>query len=349
MLRVAVVNDMRAAVALLRRALESAPGVEVAWIALDGVEAVEKCAGDTPDVILMDLVMPVMNGAEATRRIMRATPCAVLLVTAAPTGNAGLVFEAMGHGALDAVKTPEFLPNGDIRGADELLRKIFMVARLADKPVRDTRLPPPSAPEANGPSLAAVGASTGGPKALARILGDLPAGLDAAVVVVQHVDVRFAGDLADWLDKQCPLRTVAAAEGDELLPGTVYVAATNDHLILASDKHLRYTPEPVDYPYRPSVDAFFKSLAVNWPGRGVAALLTGMGRDGAKGLLALRRLGWRTAAQDQATSVVYGMPKAAAELGAAVEILPLEKIAPFIINHSLRSFDHVRANDRKAG
>jgi two-component system response regulator WspF len=155
--------------------------------------------------------------------------------------------------------------------------------------------------------------------------------LNAVIIIVQHVDEEFSSGLAEWLDAQTPLCVRLATRGSHLIPGNVYVAGTNDHLILTSHLTFAYTPEPRELPYRPSVDVLFKSVAKHWPGKGGAILLTGMGRDGAEGLAVLRKTGWHTIAQDETTSVVYGMPKAAKELGAAVEILPLEKIAQAIV------------------
>jgi two-component system response regulator WspF len=344
MIRAAIVNDLPLAVTALRRTLDAAPGIEVAWTAADGAQAVDKCARDVPDVILMDLIMPVMDGVEATRRIMRESPCAIVVVTATVSGNAGKVFEAMGHGALDAAATPVFGPDGEVRGGEELLKKIFTIAKLISKPGvppgRPVTAPAVGSPDRQ-PSLAVIGASTGGPKALAAILAGLPRDFQAALAVVQHVDMRFAGGLAEWLGSQCSLRVQVAVEGQRLAPGVVHVAGTNDHLVLRPDLSVGYQAEPADYPYRPSVDVFFDSVARYWPQPGVAALLTGMGRDGAKGLLALRQAGWPTIAQDEATSVVYGMPKAAAELGAAARILPLADIARAMCDTlTLRSAPH---------
>jgi len=345
MIRAAIVNDLPLAVTALRRALDAAPGIEVAWTAADGAQAVDMCARDVPDVILMDLIMPVMDGVEATRRIMRESPCAIVVVTATVSGNAGKVFEAMGHGALDAAATPVLGADGEVRGGEELIKKIFTIAKLISKPggAPGQAAPAPAIrPQAKQPPLAVIGASTGGPKALAAILAGMPRDFRAAMVVVQHVDMRFADGLAEWLGSQCRLRVQVAADGQRLSPGVVHVAGTNDHLVLRPDLTVAYQAEPVDYPYRPSVDAFFDSVARYWPQPGVAALLTGMGRDGAKGLLALRQAGWPTIAQDEATSVVYGMPKAAAELGAATRILPLADIARAICDTlTLWSAPHV--------
>jgi two-component system response regulator WspF len=174
------------------------------------------------------------------------------------------------------------------------------------------------------------------------VLSGLPKRPDCSVVIVQHVDQQFAAGLAGWLSGYTEMRVVTAREGMAVEPGAVILAATNDHLVLGADLALRYTLEPRDQPYRPSVDVFFASLRRYWPEPGIAALLTGMGRDGANGLLALRTAGWHTIAQDERTSVVYGMPRAAAEIGAAAEILPIEAIGPAIAKHLNRSVRDVR-------
>jgi two-component system response regulator WspF len=327
-MRIAIVNDLQLAVEVLRRVIRSEPDYEVAWIALDGREAVEKCARDLPDLVLMDLIMPVMDGVQATCVIMRETPCPILVVTATVAGNAARVFEAMGCGALDAACTPVFGANGIIEGGEELLRKIGTVRKLTGGNTTNHRLSPePAAVEQDAPRLIAIGCSTGGPRALAAILSRLPGNLDAGIVVAQHVDARFAGGLAEWLREQSRLPVMVAKEGVMPEPGVVYLAETDDHLVLGENRLFHYTPEPANNPYRPSVDTLLFSLERNWPKKGVGALLTGIGRDGARGLLALRRAGWFTIAQDERTSVIYGMPKAAVELDAASAILPLEDIA----------------------
>jgi two-component system response regulator WspF len=151
-------------------------------------------------------------------------------------------------------------------------------------------------------------------------------------MIVQHVDARFAGGMAEWLSGQSAVPVRLVAEGTRPVRNSIWLAGTNDHLIVRADLTLGYTEEPRLSPYRPSADVFFKSLAARWPRNGTAVLLTGMGRDGAEGLLALRRAGWHTVAQDESTCVVYGMPKAAAEIGAAVQIASLEEIAALLAN-----------------
>ncbi|MDM8550483.1 chemotaxis protein CheB [Desulfobacterales bacterium HSG2] len=341
----------------LRRIILSVPGHEIAWMARDGDEAVKKSAADVPDLILMDLMMPVMDGVEATRRIMTQSPCPILVVTATVNSNAAKVFEAMGHGALDAVTIPMMGSGTEAqRSRYVLLRKIHIIAKLGgfcpEKKLEMLGFAPVP--------LIVIGSSTGGPRALAEVISGLPADFGAAIAIVQHVDERFSAGLANWLDAQTPLQVQLVPEGGRPRINTIYVAGTNDHLIFTSALTFSYTSEAGDTPFRPSVDVFFKSIARHWPSPGrearderreactghppplarrpssssanIAILLTGMGRDGAEGLAALRQAGWHTIAQDKASSVVYGMPKAAKDLGAAVEILSIRDIGPAILS-----------------
>jgi len=324
-MRIAIVNDVRAASEALRRVVERLPGHAVAWVAADGVEAVALARRDRPDLILMDLLMPHLDGAEATRQIMATTPCAILVVTATVSGNISLVYDAMGHGALDAVDTPVLGPGGEEAGVGPLVEKIGLIAKLVAAPV-----PVPPAPvggAASGPMrLLVVGASTGGPKALCDLLLPLPRDWNAAVVVVQHVDAAFAPGLATWLADRTGRPVQVAEQGHRPRPGEVLLAGTNDHLVMAAGGALEYRIEPREVFFRPSVDVFFESVAAHGPKSGVAVVLTGMGRDGARGLAALRQKGWHTIAQDEATSIVWSMPKAAIEAAAACEVLPVARM-----------------------
>lgn len=328
-------NDLQLAVETLRRAISLEPGFEVAWIASNGLEAVQQCARDRPDVILMDLIMPIMDGVEATRRIMTETPCAIVVVTVDVAGHTSRVFDAMGHGALDAVDTP-VVGGTDLRSAAApLLRKIRNIGWLIGRygPGRPTLAPSVSQlpPRGNPQRLVVIGASAGGPASLAQLLRDVPTHYPAGIVLVQHVDASFAAGMADWLNDQVVLPVRLVQEGERPEPGVILLAGTDDHLHLLPNGTLRYTTEPKEGLYRPSIDVFFHSVAQHWHGTAVGVLLTGMGQDGARGLKALRDRGFLTIAQDQATSAVYGMPKAAAALHAAVEIKPLDEIAPRLL------------------
>lgn len=358
-MRIAIVHNL--APQVLRQIILDISGYEIAWIAHNGVEAVKKCAFDRPDLILMDPDIPGMDGVEATRRIMEESPCPILIVTTKVDKNAAKVFKAIGWGALDAVNTPLL---GDDKPAqcsrEAFLKKIHTIEKLQGAASRKISPQPEANPETlrtktesfrkqaeafrrktesfrtllteQVPPLVIIGSSTGGPKTLVKVLSRLPENLGAAVVIVQHLDVEFTSGLADWLNAQTPLKVRVATHGAYPEKGVVDVAGTNDHLILTTGLRFAYTPEPYSNPYRPSVDVFFKSVAKHWPSTGCAILLTGMGRDGAAELATLRNLGWYTIAQDQATSIVYGMPKAAKELNAATEILSLEEIGAAILH-----------------
>jgi two-component system, chemotaxis family, response regulator WspF len=324
-LRIAVVNDVKMIAEALRRILLASQH-EIAWIAHDGAEAVANAANDVPDLILMDLLMPVMDGVEATRRIMQANPCPILVVTANVEGNSTEIFKAMSHGALDVVATPAMNP----ANTAPLLAKINTIARLSGKGGRRKPEPAPVPTSGAYPILVAIAASTGGPGALARLFAQLENIDGAAVVVIQHIDAQFAEGLAVWLSQQSKHVVKVAAEGGIPRPGEIFLAGTNDHLVLTSQRTFAYRSEPMDNPFRPSASVFFRSVAQNWSEPGIAVVLTGMGNDGADGLMELKAGGWTTIAQDETTSVIFGMPKAAAELGAVGRVLALERIAPAI-------------------
>ncbi len=332
-MRIAIVNDVPLAMEAVRRVVLQTREHQLAWIARDGAQAVQLAARDTPDLILMDLIMPRMDGIEATRRIMSDTPCPIVVVTADVNDHSSKVFEAMGAGALDAVNTPVLEVPNACKGANALLSKIATIQRLVGKGRPTRRGPAQNRPAVSfGPrrhyGLLAIGASAGGPGALAKVLAVLPADFPAAIVIVQHVDPQFAQGLVTWLDYHTPIQVRLAQEGDRPRPGVGLVANGNHHLVLTHPTRLGYTTHPTDCSFCPSVDVFFRSAQRFWPGDIIGVLLTGMGRDGAQGLLALRRHGHHTIAQDEATSAVFGMPRAAAELGASSEVLALEKIGP---------------------
>lgn len=327
-MKIAIVNDMPMAVEALRRALAFEPAHEVVWAAGNGEDAVRKCAEQTPDLILMDLIMPVMDGVEATRQIMAATPCAIVIVTVDRQQNMHRVFEAMGHGALDVVDTPAIGGANPKEAAAPLLRKILNIGWLiGQRGAREPAAVTPVRAAVQRQGLVAIGSSAGGPAALEQLLKDLPVNFPAAIVLVQHVDQVFAAGMAEWLSSAAGLPVRLAREGEPPQPGTVLLAGTNHHIRLLKNGTLAYTAEPVNEIYRPSIDVFFESVARFWAGDAVGVLLTGMGRDGAQGLKLMRQQGWLTIAQDQQTCAVYGMPKAAAAIDAAVEIRPLNTIA----------------------
>ena len=360
-MRIAVANHQAAE--RICRILREIPEYSIAWIAEKGEEAVKRCRADRPDLLLIDPEIPGLDGIEATRQIMERTPCQILIVTQTIEKNAARVFKAIGCGALDAVDIPLSGANSTAEQSRKtFLKKIRTMSRLQrhdnelfpiethrHKPT--TAKAPQTAPPRKSeifqrktdtlrafgvtlPPLIVIGSSTGGPKTLVRIFSKLPHDLHAAIVVIQHLEQEFSAGLAEWLNTQTALRVRVAMRSGRPETGVIDVAGTNDHLVITSGLTFAYTPEPFDNPYRPSVNVFFRSVARYWPDVGCGLVLTGMGRDGAAELLTLRSLGWHTIAQNKESSIVYGMPKAANELNAAVEILPLDAIGPAIVRFS---------------
>ena len=329
-MRVGIASGSRTGIEALRRAVAETPH-DVAWTALSGLEAVERCRTEGPDVLLLAFDLPDLDGIEVVRRVMETTPCAILVV-ARPGENVGRVYDAMGLGAMDVVTPPVLDLDGALSGAGSLAARLTTVAKLIARREPAPAPPPAGAVgEAAGQDvpLVAAGASTGGPQALATVLAALPADLAATIVIVQHIDAAFAKGLASWLADRCGFAVELAEPGTRPRRSTAHIAATADHLVLDADGRFAHVAEPTECIHRPSVDVFFQSLV---PHRtpGLAILLTGMGRDGAAGLLELRRAGWSTVCQDERTAVVSAMPEAAAALGAADQVLSLPAIAATI-------------------
>jgi two-component system, chemotaxis family, response regulator WspF len=333
-MKIGIVSALPEVVRCLRQALTQRPQHQLLWVASDGARGVELCGQTRPDLLLMNLAEPGDGCLDSIASIMANSPCAILIVALNTDTDSSRVFAAMGRGAIDAVDAPLLGVEGRT-GAGELLKKIDAINTLVSTP----RFIPSA--DSSGdttsilqirPRLVAIGASAGGPGALATLLAGLPRDFPAAVVIVQHVDEQFATGMAEWLSRGSLLPVRVVAEGDQINPGVVLLAATNDHLSLKAKDRLGYTTEPSENIYRPSIDVFFESICALWSGDAVGVLLTGMGRDGAKGLKALRSKGHYTIAQDQATSAVYGMPKAAMVMGAAVDILPIERIAARLLD-----------------
>lgn len=333
-MKIAIVCDQPTMTECLRGAVTQSPEHEVIWAAADAVEASEQCRADPPDLVLVVVRGVGLNSADVTRRIMSRGPCAILLVTVEESVNPGRVFEAMGHGALDAIELPTLTTSTPQDSTPLLLRKISMIGRHVRLKNGAQTGPMSVHPAPNGPRcdrLVAIGASAGGPAALALVLAGLPKGFPAAIVIIQHVDAQFTVGMTEWLSTQSGLPVRVARDGDRLVAGGVLMAGTSDHLVLKGGEFLTYTREPANQVYRPSVDVFFESVSRRWRGEAVGVLLTGMGKDGALGLRQLRDRGHHTIAQDEATSAVYGMPKAAVAIDAAIDVLPVRQIAPQLI------------------
>ena len=357
--RVLVIEDSLTVRKRMLEVLAADPDIEIVGQAGDGKRGIELCQHLRPDVVTLDMMLPVMSGLAVTEFIMAYCPTPILIVSASTNrGELFKTYEALAAGALDVLDKP--LGNElDDAWEQKLVSTVKLISRIKVIMHPRARLGPMGRPPggpasieaaARGTALAApvaerqaleregclravaIGVSTGGPAALIEILRGLPHGFPLPILLVIHIGKLFAPAFAEWLDGQSPLRVAYAADGDPLPPlgeGKVLVACPDSHLVLRQGK-LRLTQDPERHSCRPSVDVLFASLAQELGAGCAACLLTGMGSDGAEGLLAIRRAGGRTIAQDEATSVVFGMPREAILLGAAEQVLPLEKIAPVL-------------------
>jgi two-component system chemotaxis response regulator CheB len=357
---VVVVDDSPVQRRFLRAAVEADGEFSVVGEAHNGKEAVALVAQLRPAAVLMDLDLPVMSGIEAIERIMSASPTPILVYSAFVGGtNSENALEALAAGAVDVLAKPGPDDPGSLDDYAVALRRTLRVAarirvithprgRLRStgiggsaaalgggvrRPLAAPTLPPPrSDSDGEQPRLIAVGASTGGPQALLTVLSQLPPDLCQAVLVVQHMAEGFIPGLASWLDGLVPLPVLVGASGRRLAPGTITIAPGGGNLLVQDDRLrvLCSPPEPGQF-HVPGIDATFTSVAAALGADAVGILLTGMGRDGAAGLLAMRERGALTLGQDESTSIVYGMPAAAAALNAVERQLPLQEIAPALL------------------
>ena len=348
-IRVVVAEDSLTVRKRLVDVLSEDPGIEVIGEAADGKRAIELCTTLRPDVMTVDMNMPGMSGLAVTEYVMAYCPTPILIVSASTNrGEMYKTFEALAAGAVDVLDKP--LGNEEANAWErKLLSTIKLVARIrvithpkgrlslwAGRPELPLDAPAVPAAGAGGTGryeLVALGASTGGPSALVDILRGLPRDYPLPILLVLHIGAPFGVGFAEWLDGQSPIRVMEAKDGEPLpRPGEarVVMAPPDQHLVVRQGR-LRLTADPERHSCRPSVDVLFESIAIELGRRVAACLLTGMGRDGASGLLAIRQAGGRTIAQDEATSVVFGMPREAIVLGAADSILPLDAIAPALI------------------
>ena len=350
-LRVLVADDSLTVRRRFCEILAADPDLEVIGEAEDGKRAIELCGQLRPDVMTLDMVMPVMSGLTATEYIMAYTPTPILIVSASMNrGELFKTYDALAAGAIDVLEKPTadcVDTNWERRfvATVKLIAKIKVIthvrARLSGTERAVAAVPGQSAlsptprrhqPQRQQSRVVAIGASTGGPGAIVKVLKALPSGLRVPVIFVLHIDEPFAASFAEWLDHQTPHRVAYAHDREPLdsLRGQVIMAPPGRHLSISGGR-LSLNTDPPRHSCRPSVDVLFESLAADRGAEALACLLTGMGRDGAAGLLAIRRAGGITLAQDEATSVVYGMPREAVLLDAAQMVLPLDQIGPQIV------------------
>jgi two-component system, chemotaxis family, protein-glutamate methylesterase/glutaminase len=351
-LRVLVTEDSVVARALLVSIVGRDPGLEVVGEARDGEEAVALAAKLKPDVITMDVHMPKLDGLEATRRIMAETPTPIVVISAIDPKDVRLSFEALDSGALAVLAKPTGPAAPDFaHRAAEIVNTIKTMAgvrlvkrrpRLGGAPTPHT---PPSTPEpakAPAPSarpaarrridIVAIGSSTGGPDALGKIVGALPASAPVPIVIVQHITVGFHQGLVDWLNNVTPLKVKLGVEGESLKAGEVVIAPGEHHMTVDAGRRIKLVEEGPVRGHRPSATKLFQSVTKIYGANALGVILTGMGDDGADGLVDLHNAGGWVIGQDEATCVVYGMPREAALRGAVNEVLPLGEIAGGIVS-----------------
>lgn len=335
-IRVLLADDSALARGLLRSFLEADGGFQVVGEARHGREAVEMARSLRPDLVTMDLEMPVMDGLEAIAEIMATKAVPILVVSS--VADAANAYAAVAKGAVDVVSKPSLDPDEqrDFVAKARLVAKIPVITHVRALRVASIAVeaPPPRSQPALPVDLAAasgraffIASSTGGPQALAHLLARLPADFPCPVLVAQHIADGFAAGMADWLGSLSPLPVRLAAQGDLVAPGIVYVAPSERHLAVTASRRLTLLERQPKDIYRPSCDALLESGAAVFGRRAVGIILTGMGRDGARGMAAIKDAGGTTIAQDEASSVIYGMNRVAVEQGAVERVLALDAIA----------------------
>ena len=342
MIRVLIVDDSPTVRQVLQAMLESDPEIQVAGLAVNGQDAVQKVLALRPDIITMDVEMPLMNGIEATRAIMEQYPTPIVIVTShAGAAGAAVTFNALRMGALQVLDKPV----GLLDEVHQQERELFVATIKALSEVRVIRRRFDTSVQTPGPGLrnnvsrlrsrievVVIGASTGGPAALNTVLSALPTTLALPLLVVQHITIGFTQGLVEWLQHDCSLPLRIVHQSLLMTSGVIYFAPDDRHLLVRGKNLMDVSDAPRINHVRPSVDVLFESVARHYGGAVAGVLLTGMGEDGAAGMKAIHSQGGLTIAQNEATSVVYGMPKAAADLDACSLILPIQEIGPRLVS-----------------
>jgi two-component system, chemotaxis family, protein-glutamate methylesterase/glutaminase len=342
-IRVLVVDDSAFMRKVLSDLMQTDPAITVIGTARDGLDGVQKFTTLQPDVVTLDIEMPNLDGYGTLREIMAKRPTPVVMVSSLTREGAEATVRALALGAVDFVAKPSGSISLNMHVTrDELVAKVKAAAGATPRYRRVLGELPPLRREAKvdrpvirdiGPlprKLVLIGCSTGGPGALHQIIPRLPGDLAAAVLVVQHMPPGFTRSLAGRLDEISAIPVKEAAEGDRLQSGHVLVAPGGFHMTVGSDGLIRLNQDPPVHGVRPAVDKTFESVIPLFGQHLVGVILTGMGYDGAKGMVGVKKHGGRTIAEDASTCVVYGMPKVVAEMGAADQVLPVHEIADAI-------------------
>jgi two-component system chemotaxis response regulator CheB len=326
----------------IAKAIKSDKQVEIVGIAISGAEAVAMTKELRPDLVVIGTHLQTLDGVEATREIMVEAPTPIVLVFQAPNPRAvELSIRALEAGALAVIPAPiqtlkstsaEEAATRKFLATLKAMSQVRVVRRWRDKPTPKVRLDQPHAERMAPLRIVGIAASTGGPAAMKSILAKLPIDFPVPILVVQHITAGFIGGVASWLDAAIPLRVKVAENGELLKPHVVYLAPDEHHLGVANRSRILVSDEPPINGFRPSGTYLFESIARVFGAEALAVILTGMGNDGADGLRALYNAGGNVVAQDEKSSVVFGMPKAAVDAGIAHRVLPLDEIAPTMIS-----------------
>jgi two-component system chemotaxis response regulator CheB len=338
-IRVLIVDDSRFVRQAVARMLNASPDIEVVGQAADGRQGIEKARELKPDVVTLDVQMPNMGGLETLERLMEEAPVPVLLLSSLTSEGADVTLRGLELGALDFVDKSTAQGQMNLLSlAEELRAKVRALAGSPRRPRPGQPLAPPRAIASSGPPRAlvvAIGTSTGGPTALQAVIPRLPPDFAAAVLVVQHIPIGFTRYLADRLAQRSALPVEEARDRAAVRPGRVLIAPAGVHMKLVhrgDAVEVRLDEEPRSSLHRPSADVLMASVAEVFGARSVGVILTGMGTDGAEGLGAIRKVGGRTFAESEETSVIFGMPKAAIEAGVVDRVVPLPEIADAILS-----------------
>ncbi|HET8883176.1 MAG TPA: chemotaxis response regulator protein-glutamate methylesterase [Solimonas sp.] len=334
-IKILIVDDSALVRSLMTEILSADPALEVVGCAPDPLVARDRIKQLKPDVLTLDVEMPRMDGLTFLENLMRLHPLPVLMVSSLTETGADVTLQALELGAVDFVTKPKLDVSAGLNAYAELLReKVRALGRVRPRSVAHSAPRLVRRPYRTTDRIIAIGASTGGTEAIRAVLEQMPA--DApAIVITQHIPAAFSGPFAARLDRSSAMSVCEAADGQQILPGHAYVAPGDRHLLIVRSG-ARYVCRLSDGPpqnrHRPSVEAMFDSLAAHAGANVVATILTGMGEDGARGLLTLREAGARTFAQDEASSVVWGMPGAAFRLGACERVVPLDAMAQALLD-----------------
>lgn len=339
MIKVLIVDDSLVVRKMMSHILESDSEIEIVGVAHDGLEAIEKIRQLKPDLVTMDVCMPVLDGIKAVEEIMSENPVPILIVTSSSFLSEGkhLIYRALEAGALDVVTKPD-IREWDSPGSEvsdlvrkvKLLSKVNVIKRIKKRAFQedDTGILPKGMQDMR---IVAIVSSTGGPKALVKVLEQIEPGFPAPILIVQHMADGFIDGLAEWMNSECKLQVKVAENNEKIKPGIIYISPTGVHMKINSHARIRLTDEPPINGLRPAGDYLLETVGEVFRKNALGIILTGMGNDGSKGLKKIKNLGGRIFVQDEKSCVVFGMPKAALDTGQVDKVIPLDRIGKEIL------------------